>query len=82
MISHSLYSQSAFRFGDWYDHMVLFPVLDGMKNRAGKVKSSDSREVLRDWLSEYFAQDGAKYELKVRNNIPVGVALLISIRFS
>jgi len=66
MISHSFYTQSAFRFGDWYGHMALFPVLDDMKNRTEKVKSGDSREVLRDWLSEYFAQNGAKYEFKIQ----------------
>jgi hypothetical protein len=82
MLSHNLYTQSAFRFGDWYGHMALFPMLDDMKNRAEKVKSNDSREVLRDWLSEYFAQNGAKYEFKVRPIIPIGVNLLIPSRFS
>jgi hypothetical protein len=66
MISHGLYSQSAFRFGDWYGHLGLFPVLVEMKSRDEKVKSGDSREVLRDWLGEYFAHHGAKYEFKVR----------------
>jgi hypothetical protein len=65
MVSHSFYTQSAFRFGDWYGHMALFPVLDDMKDRVEKVKSSDSREALRDWLARYFAQHGAKYEFKV-----------------
>jgi hypothetical protein len=65
MVSHSFYTQSAFRFGDWYGHMALFPVLDDMKDRAEKVKSSDSREALRDWLAEYVALHGAKYEFKV-----------------
>jgi hypothetical protein len=66
MISHSFYTQSAFRFGDYYGHIGLFPILDDMKNRADKVKSSDSREALRDWLAEYFAEHGAKYELKIQ----------------
>lgn len=66
IISHSFYTQSAFRFGEWYGHMALFPVLDDMKQRAEKVKSGDSREALRDWLLEYFADKGAKYEFKVR----------------
>jgi hypothetical protein len=66
MISHSFYTQSAFRFGDYYGHIGLFPILDDMKNRADKVKSSDSREALRDWLAEYFAERGAKYELKIQ----------------
>jgi hypothetical protein len=66
MISHSLYTQSAFRFGDYYGHIALFPVLEEMASRSEKVKSSDSREALRDWLVEYFAKSGAKYELKIQ----------------
>jgi hypothetical protein len=73
MISHSFYTQSAFRFGDYYGHMALIPVLDDMKDHAEKVKSSDSREVLCDWLAEYFAQHGAKYEFKVFLNLAIAL---------
>lgn len=66
MISHSFYTQSAFRFGQWYGHIGLFPVKDEMTSRNEKVKSGDSREQLREWLAEYFGEHGAKYELKVR----------------
>lgn len=66
MISHSFYTQSAFRFGGYYGHIGLFPVLDEMTDRVEKVKSCDSREALRDWLAEYFAKSGAKYEFKVQ----------------
>ncbi|KAF2711232.1 heme-dependent catalase [Pleomassaria siparia CBS 279.74] len=66
MVNHGFYSQSAFRFGEWYGHLGLFPVLDEMKSRDEKVKSGDSREVLREWLAEYFAQHGAKYEFKIQ----------------
>lgn len=66
IISHSFYTQSALRFGDWYGHIALFPVLDDMTNHAEKVKSSDSRDTLRDWLVEYFAEHGANYQVKVR----------------
>jgi hypothetical protein len=76
MVSHSFYTQSAFRFGDYYGHMALFPALDDMKDRAERVKSSDSREALRDWLAEHFAQHGAKYEFKVFLNL--ALALLLS----
>lgn len=65
MISHSFYTQSAFRFGEWYGHMALFPVLDEMKDRTERMKSSYSRETLADWLMEYYAEYGAKYELEV-----------------
>lgn len=66
MISHSFYTQGAFRYGDYYGHIALFPVLDNMTNRTDKVKSGNSREILRDWLVEYFAEHGAKYELKIQ----------------
>lgn len=64
MISYSFYTQSAFLFGEWYGHMGLFPALDGMKTKNVKVKGADSREVLRDWLTEYFARNGAKFKFK------------------
>ena len=65
MISHSFYTQSAFRFGEYYGHISLVPVLDEMTGRNEKVKGGDSREQLRDWLVEYFIARGARYELKV-----------------
>ena len=72
IISHSFFTQCAFRFGDWYGHIGLFPVLNNMKDSDEKVKSGDSREILRDWLAEYFAVHGAKYEFKVRINTSLG----------
>ncbi|KAH7081204.1 catalase-like domain-containing protein [Paraphoma chrysanthemicola] len=66
MISHSFFTQSAFRFGDYYGHMALFPVLDAMTKHAEKVKSNDSQEALRDWLTEYFRSNGAKYEFMIQ----------------
>jgi hypothetical protein len=66
MVSHSFYTQSAFRFGEYYGHIGLFPVGDQMKSRSEKVTSSDSREILRNWLAEYFAEHGAKYEFRIQ----------------
>lgn len=68
IISHSFYTQSASRFGEYYGHISLVPVLDEMTSRNKKVKSGDSREQLRDWLIEYFQARGAKYEFKVREH--------------
>lgn len=65
IINYSFYTQSAFRFGDWYGHMALFLVLENMNNHTEKIKSSDSREALSDWLMECFAKNGAKYEFRV-----------------
>ena len=65
IISHAMYTQSAFRFGKWYGHMALFPVLDAQKSADDKVKSDDPACVLSDWLFDYFNGKEAKYEFKV-----------------
>lgn len=65
MISHSMYTQSAFRFGEWYGHMGLFPALDLQKQSDTAVKSDHPHAVLSDWLFDYFEGNEAKYEFKV-----------------
>ena len=61
IVNHSFFTQSAFRFGEWYGYMGLFPADEGMKSYEEKIKSSDSREALRNWLAEYIKSSGAKY---------------------
>lgn len=63
MISHSMYKQSAFRFGDYYGHMMLEPVHDAP---ADKVSSSDPHNVLKDWLFDYFSGNTARYLFKIQ----------------
>lgn len=66
IISMAFYTQSAFRFGDYYGHMGLFPKLDDMKAKeAEAVSSSHGHEVLSEWLQSHFAENGAEYDLKV-----------------
>ena len=65
IISHSMYTQSAFRFGQHYGHMALFPVLEPQKAADDKVKNDDPSCVLSDWLFDYFGGKEAKYEFKV-----------------
>ena len=65
LISHSFFTQSAFRFGEWYGHMGLFTVLDSQKEAGESVKQSDPAGVLSDWLMDYFKGKEAKYEFKV-----------------
>lgn len=72
IVSHSMYTQSAFRFGKWYGHMALFPVLGSQTNANDKVKSDDPSCVLSDWLFEYFEGEEAKYEFKVRDQTVIG----------
>jgi hypothetical protein len=75
MISHSFYTQSAFRFGEWYGHIGLFPLLEEMTSRNEKVKSGESREQLKEWLEDYFRTHGAKYEMRVRYSpIPTAIS--------
>ena len=67
MISHSMYTQSAFRFGDYYGHMAMFPLLPEMKEKSGEaISSSASYTQISDWLFDYFKGAAAKYELKIQ----------------
>ena len=67
MISHSMYTQSAFRFGEYYGHMAMFPVLPEMKEKGGAaVLSSGSYTQISDWLFDYFRGAPAKYEVKIQ----------------
>lgn len=67
MISHSMYTQSAFRFGEYYGHMALFPVLPSMQEKSEEaVSSSGSYTQISDWLFDYFKGAPAKYEVKIQ----------------
>lgn len=66
IISHSMYTQSASRFGDYYGHMALFPLLPSMTSHAEAVSSSVSYPQLSDWLFDYFNGEPAKYEFKIQ----------------
>ena len=66
MISHSMYTQSAFRFGVYYGHMALFPVLPAMTEKADKVSSESSYSQISDWLFDYFQGQPAKYDVKIQ----------------
>lgn len=67
MISHSMYTQSAFRFGEYYGHMAMFPVLPEMKKKSEEaVSSSGSYTQISDWLFDHFKGAPAKYELKIQ----------------
>ncbi len=67
MVSHAMYTQSAFRFGDYYGHMALFPVRPEMKEKGGDaVARSGPQTQLSDWLFEYFKGAPATYEFKIQ----------------
>lgn len=66
VLSHAFYTQSAFRFGDYYGHLGLFPVKEEQKQRNQKVTSAESEGVISDWLQDYFGSESAVYELRVQ----------------
>ena len=63
--SHTMFSQSAFRFGDYYGHMALFPAHKSM-DKPDKVKSDHPHSVLSDWLFDHFQGSSAIYEFKIQ----------------
>ena len=67
MISHSMYTQSAFRFGEYYGHMAMFPLLPEMSEKSAEaISSSGPYTQISDWLFGYFKGAPAKYELKIQ----------------
>jgi len=66
LIANEFFTQSAFRFGDFYGHMKLEPVGAGMQEKAAeKVSSGMDREVLKDWMFDWFQGKEAVYDFKV-----------------
>lgn len=66
VISHSYYTQSAFRFGDYYGHIGMFPVSEQQSKHDQKVTKNDSEGVISDWLQDYFGSSDAVYEFRVQ----------------
>lgn len=67
MISHAMFTQSAFRFGDYYGHMALFPALPAMEQKgADAVSSSGSYTQISDWLFDHFKGAPAKYDVRIQ----------------
>lgn len=67
MIGHAMYTQSAFRFGDYYGHMALFPALPAMQEAgAHAVSGSSPPTQLSDWLSSHFRNAGARYDVRIQ----------------
>lgn len=62
-----MFTQSAFRFGDYYGHMAMFPVLDSMTEKVSeKVPSNAPFTQISDWLFDYFSTSPAKYDFKIQ----------------
>jgi hypothetical protein len=81
LVSMNFYTQSAFRFGEFYGHMALFPADDAMAQKTSeKVKSGQSGEVLSEWLKEHLEKRGAKYHIKVTPTVPRASPLRLSVQ--
>lgn len=66
MVSHAFYTQSAFRFGAYYGHLGLFPVLDSQTKHDEPVTKKEPETAISDWLQDYFRGNDAKYEFRVQ----------------
>ena len=66
IISMPMYTQSAFRFGEYYGHIGLFPSTEEMKSQTQSVPSDASPATLSDWLVEYFKTHDAVYDMRVQ----------------
>ena len=67
-ISHAMYTQSAFRFGDHYGHLALFPALPAMtaKGRDTVHGGASSSTQISDWLFDHFAGAPATYDVRIQ----------------
>lgn len=80
IIPMSFYAQSAFRFGDVYRYMGLFPADDEMsKKTSEKVQSGESRETLGVWLQAHSQEKGAKCEIKRFSSEQAQLTTLLNI---
>ena len=66
IISMSMFTQSAFRFGDYYGHIGLFPSTDVMKRHTESVPSDAPPTILSEWLVDFYTQNGAGYDVKIQ----------------
>jgi hypothetical protein len=67
LVSHEFFTQSAFRFGEYYGRLGLFPVLDSQTSRTESVGNKDSNNALADWLQDYFGAYPAVYEFRIQS---------------
>ena len=67
IISMEMFTQSAFRFGDYYSHIALFPATSEMKQTQTQTVPSDAHPtILSDWLVDFFATEEAKYDVRIQ----------------
>lgn len=67
-MSYVMYSQSAFRYGDYVVKYALFPTGDFQKRLAeeAQITDSSSREQHSQWLRSFFAEHDAEFDFRVQ----------------
>ena len=67
IVGQEMFSQSAYRYGDYIVKYALFPVAkEQLERKSQKVKDTDSPTVLSEWIQDYFRDHAAKYEFRVQ----------------
>ncbi|KAF2085261.1 heme-dependent catalase [Saccharata proteae CBS 121410] len=67
-VSYVMYSQSAYRFGDYVAKFALFPSTKTQQElaEAAQITDSSGPEQHSTWLREYFLANDAEYELRAQ----------------
>lgn len=67
IMGQDMFSQSAYRYGDYIVKYALFPIADEqLKTKDQHVKSTDSPSILSEWIQDYFHDYSAQYEFRVQ----------------
>ena len=67
-LSYTMYSQSAYRFGDYVAKYALFPTtqVQGSLATNAQITNSSDPDQHSQWLREYFQTHDAEYDLRVQ----------------
>jgi len=62
-----MFSQSAYRYGDYVVKYALFPVAkEQLEIKSQKVKDTDSSNILSEWIQTYFRNHPARYKFRIQ----------------
>lgn len=67
IVGQDMFSQSAYRYGDYVVKYALFPVAkEQLETKSQSVKDTSSPTILSEWIQTYFRDHTAKYEFRVQ----------------
>lgn len=67
LLAQRQYSQSAFRYGDFVAKFALVPVNEKqLEGKAKEIAHSDGAHAFMQWMSDYYANNGAEWNLQVQ----------------